>query len=169
MWKWNNQHVMNVGQRKNLSPRHDSNLWPPKDQASALSTWAMENSWRARPYTRFIFDRQWRRQWVHQKSNYRINMQNNDPDTFICCHCTTKRLWHENVYFHVLRRMCMPEKIVFLFLNLDMVVRNSTPGNFAYIWQRRWDGIIIMKIERMYINFLSDLFAWVTVLGSYCP
>ena len=88
---------------------------------------------------------------------------------FICHHCMTKRLCHESVYFHVLRTMCVPDKIVFLFLNLDMVVRNSTPGNFAYIWQRRWDGIITMKIERMHINFLSDLFAGVTVLGSYCP
>ena len=26
-------------------------------------------------------------------------------------------------------------KIFFLFLNLDMVHRNSTPGEFAYIWQ----------------------------------
>ena len=168
MWKRNNQHVKSVGQRKHLTPRQDSNLWSSKHWAGALSTWTMENSRRARPYTRIIFDTQWRRQWVHQKSN-RINMQNNNPDTFICRHCTTKRLWHEKVYFHVLWMMCMPDKIVFLFLNLDMVVRNSTLGNFAYIWQRRWDGIITMKIERMDINFLSDLFAGVTVLGSHCP
>ena len=49
-----NQHVTSVGQRENLSPRQDSNLWSPKHQADALSTWATENSWRARPYTRFI-------------------------------------------------------------------------------------------------------------------
>ena len=168
MWKWNNQHVMRVGQRKHLSPQQHLNLWPSNHWAGALSTWAMENSWRGKSYTRFIFDTQWRWQWVHQKNN-RINMQNNNPDTFICHHCMTKRLCHESVYFHVLRRMCMPDKIVFLFLNLDMVARNSTPGNFAYIWQRRWDGIITMKIERMHINFLSDLFAGVIVLGSYCP
>ena len=31
VWKWNNrQHVTSVGQRKNLSPWQDSNLWPPK-------------------------------------------------------------------------------------------------------------------------------------------
>jgi len=158
MWKRDNQHVTSMGQRKHLSPRQDSNLWPSKHWAGTLSTWAMENSWQATPSTRFIFDMQWRQQWVHQKSN-RINMQNNNPDTFICCHCMTKRLWHENGYFHVLRRMCMPDKIVFLFLNLDMVVRNSTPGNLTYI----------MKIERMHINFLSEIFAGVTVLGSYCP
>ena len=59
MWKWINQHVTSVGQRKNLSPRRDLNLWPPKlrgESGGALSTWATRNSWRVRPYTRFIFD-----------------------------------------------------------------------------------------------------------------
>ena len=56
LWKWNNQHVMSVGQRKNLSPQWDSNLWPSEHWAGALSTWATENSWRVRPYIRFIFD-----------------------------------------------------------------------------------------------------------------
>ena len=42
MWKWNNQHVTSVGQRKTLSPRQDSNLWPPKHRAGALSTWATQ-------------------------------------------------------------------------------------------------------------------------------
>ena len=49
MQKWNDQHVMSMGQRKNLSPPQNSNLWPPKHWVSALSTWAAENSWRARP------------------------------------------------------------------------------------------------------------------------
>ena len=44
MWKWNNQHVTSVGQRKTLSPRQDSNLWPPKHRAGALSTWATQPS-----------------------------------------------------------------------------------------------------------------------------
>ena len=56
MWKWNNQHVTSVGQRKNLRPRQDSSLWPPKHRAGALSTCATEDSWTARPFTRFIFD-----------------------------------------------------------------------------------------------------------------
>ena len=59
--------------------------------------------------------------------------------------------------FHVLRSMCMTDKIVFLFLNLDMVVRNSTLGNFAYIWQRRWDGIIIMQGSKLTFSFGSQL------------
>ena len=32
---------------KNLSPWRDSNLWPPKHRAGALSTWATENSFLA--------------------------------------------------------------------------------------------------------------------------
>ena len=36
--RWYNQHVTGVGRRKNLSPRQDSNLWPPKHRASALSS-----------------------------------------------------------------------------------------------------------------------------------
>ena len=55
MWKWIDQHVTSVRQRKKLSPRQDSNLWPPKHRTGALSTWTTENSWRARPYTRFNF------------------------------------------------------------------------------------------------------------------
>ena len=53
MWKWIHQRVKSVGQRKNLSPRRDLNPRPPRHRAGALSTWATENSWRARPYTRF--------------------------------------------------------------------------------------------------------------------
>ena len=49
MWKWNDQHVTIMRQRKNLSPRQDSNLRPPKHRAGALFTWATEDSWRARP------------------------------------------------------------------------------------------------------------------------
>ena len=59
MWKRINQHVTSLGQRKNLSPRRDLNLWPPKlrgESGGALSSWATKNSWRVRPYTRFIFD-----------------------------------------------------------------------------------------------------------------
>ena len=38
LWRWKKQHVTSVGQRKNLSPQQDSNLWPPKHWTGALST-----------------------------------------------------------------------------------------------------------------------------------
>ena len=34
-----------------------------------------------------------------------------------------------------------------LFPNLNMVLRNSSPGGFAYIWQNKWDGIIALKTD----------------------
>ena len=45
------------------------------------------------------------------------------------------------------------------FLYLNMVLRNSTPGGFAYIWQSKWVGIIVIKTERKQIHFWSDVFA----------
>ena len=38
MWKWTDQHDTNVGQTKILSPQRESNPWPPKRRAGALST-----------------------------------------------------------------------------------------------------------------------------------
>jgi len=38
MWRWIHQHDTSVGQRKILSPRQESNPWPPEHRAGALST-----------------------------------------------------------------------------------------------------------------------------------
>ena len=38
MWRWINQHDTSVGQRKILSPRQESNPWPPEHRAGAVST-----------------------------------------------------------------------------------------------------------------------------------
>ena len=45
----------------------------------------------------------------------------------------------------------------FLFLNLNMVPRNSTPGGLAWIWQSQWVGTIAIKTERTQIHFLSGV------------
>ena len=45
----------------------------------------------------------------------------------------------------------------FIFLHLDMVLRNSTPGGFAYSWQSKWVWITSIKTERKQIHFLSDV------------
>ena len=58
-------------------------------------------------------------------------------------------------------------KIFFLSLNLDEVLRNSTPGDFVYIWQGKLVGITTMKIEKLRTHFLSDSFPAVAVLASY--
>ena len=35
---WTDQHDTSVEQRKNVSPREESNLWPPEHQAGTVST-----------------------------------------------------------------------------------------------------------------------------------
>ena len=52
-----------------------------------------------------------------------------------------------------------PRRNFILFPNLNMVLRNSAPGGFAYTWQTTWVGIIAIKIERTQIHFWSDVFA----------
>ena len=44
--------------------------------------------------------------------------------------------------------------MLFLFLNWDMVAWNSTSGEFAYIWQSKWVGIIVINTEKMQIQIL---------------
>ena len=58
---------------------------------------------------------------------------------------------------------------LFLFLYLDMVPRNSTPGRFAYISQSKWVGIIAIKTERTEIHSLSDVFIGVASLDRKVP
>ena len=56
-----------------------------------------------------------------------------------------------------------------LFLNLDMVPRNSSPGGFAYIGQSESVGIIAIKTERTQIHFLSDVLVAVASLDLTVP
>ena len=49
------------------------------------------------------------------------------------------------------------------------LVRNSTPGEFAYTLQNKWVGIIAMKIEKTRIQFLSNALAAAAVLASSVP
>ena len=50
-----------------------------------------------------------------------------------------------------------------------MVPRNSTAGGFAYIWQKKWVGIIVIKTERRQIHFLSDVLVAVASLDLKVP
>ena len=47
-----------------------------------------------------------------------------------------------------------------------MVLRNSTPGGFAYIWQSKLVGIIAIKTARTQFHFWSDVFT--AVASSDC-
>ena len=46
----------------------------------------------------------------------------------------------------------------FFFLNFDMVLSDSTPENFANIWQIKWNSVGSMKFETVQIHFLRDIF-----------
>ena len=50
-----------------------------------------------------------------------------------------------------------------------MVSRNSIPGEFAYIWQSKWLGIIAIKTESIQINFLSEVLVAVVSLDLKVP
>ena len=45
------------------------------------------------------------------------------------------------------------DEIFLLFMNLHMVLRNSTPAEFAYIWQSRYIAIIPTKILTLEFTF----------------
>ena len=57
------------------------------------------------------------------------------------------------------------DKIFFLFMNLDMVDRNSAPEEFACIWQSKRVGIITIETEKMWIHFSWDVFVAVSCRG----
>ena len=67
------------------------------------------------------------------------------------------------------RKQATTTEILFLFLNLDMVLWNSTSGGFAFIWQSKWVGIIAIKTERTQIHFLSDVLVAVASLDLKVP
>ena len=93
-----------------------------------------------------------RRQQERQKSN-RLNRQNNNSASaarFLIHFCAdTRQLRHENASFHVLwcRRINDNENF-FLFLNSDMVLRNSAPKEFSCVLKSERVGIIVIEIQR---------------------
>ena len=71
---------------------------------------------------------------------------------FFAFNCTTTR---ENAYCSFMfcegRKQAMTKFI--LFMNLDMVDRNSAPEDFACIWQSKRVGMITIETEKMWIPF----------------
>ena len=49
--------------------------------------------------------------------------------------------------------MTSDDEVFLLFMNLHMVLRNSTPAEFAYIWQSRYIAIIPIKILKLEFTF----------------
>ena len=65
--------------------------------------------------------------------------------------CTTSTLKYLYFTFHGGCKKATGK--LFLFLNLHMVLRSSTPGGFAFIWQSKQVGMTAKKIKRTRINF----------------
>ena len=81
--------------------------------------------------------------------------------TFLC-RLYTILTWNRLTRF--IEDVTSDDEILFLFLNLDIVLRNLTSEGFAHIWQSKWVEIIVIKTERTQIYFLSDVFA---AIASY--
>ena len=57
------------------------------------------------------------------------------------------------------QRPTYDDELIFLSLNLNIFLYNSTPGKFAYIGKSERVGIIALKFQRTRSHFLSDVFA----------
>lgn len=53
------------------------------------------------------------------------------------------------------------------FFYLDKVIKNSTLGEIAYIWQIERDQIDAIKFERSQINILSDVLTSVVAVVTW--
>ena len=76
--------------------------------------------------------------------------------TFLCRHCTTTT-W-KCLISRFVEDANKQRQNFFLFLNLDMVERNSAPEESVCIWQSKRVGIITIETEKTQINFSSDVF-----------
>ena len=56
-----------------------------------------------------------------------------------------------------------------LFLSLDKLLTNSTPGNIAYIWQIEQVQMKAVKVARMQIHFFRDVFTTVVIIVALAP
>ena len=78
--------------------------------------------------------------------------------TFLSCHCMIST-WIFAIHVPALwSRWTKHKNVLFLFLNFDKVLCNSTPKNFANIWQIKWNWTGSMKFETVQIHFLRDIF-----------
>ena len=113
-----------------------------------------------------------RRQQERQKSSG-LNRQNNNSaraSRFFFLYISLSWL-HDydvkmpNFQFYVGRKQATT-KFFFLSLNLEMVVRNVAPEEFACIWQSKRAEIIEIEIEITRIHFLGHVSVAVAVVVS---
>ena len=56
------------------------------------------------------------------------------------------------------------DKFSFLFLNLNKILKNSTPGKVAYLWHIERVQIEAIKFERTQILFFTNVFTAVVIV-----
>ena len=84
---------------------------------------------------------------------------------------STARLRRETSLFDVLwRTWTYDDEFSNLFLNLNKILKNSTPGKVACIWHIERVQIDAIKFERTQIHFFTDvLTAWHQLIPSILP
>ena len=85
--------------------------------------------------------------------------------TFLCCHCTTTT-W-KCLISRFVKNVSKQWQNFLLFMNFDMVDRNSAPEEFACIWQSKRVGIITIETEKMWIHFSCAVFVTVSCRGIF--
>ena len=84
---------------------------------------------------------------------------------FVHFYAVVARLQRETAFFPILSRTCTQDNnYLFLYLNFDTVLQNSTPKKFAHIWKIKRDGISAIKFKAARIHFFGDVFVTVAVV-----
>ena len=78
---------------------------------------------------------------------------------------STARLRGETSLFDVIwRTWTYDDEFSNLFLNLNKILKNSTPGIVTYIWHFERVQIDAIKFERTQIHFFTDVFTAVVIV-----
>ena len=86
--------------------------------------------------------------------------------TFLCCHCTTTT-W-KCLISRFVKNVSKQWQNFLLFVNFDMVDRNTAPEEFTCIWQSKRVGIITIETKEMWIHLSSSsLYFWKSVFSFW--
>ena len=101
--------------------------------------------------------------YINRFSRQNNNFASHFFSTFLGCFCKTTT-WNSLI---LLFREVVNKRWwnFILFLNLNMVLRNSAPGGFTYICQSKWVGIIAINHKKAN-SFLKQCFHCRQVIGS---
>ena len=114
---------------------------------------------------RELKQRRRRGEWERQKTQHFARASR----FFVHFLAVVARLQRKSALFHVLLSTGTQDyNFLFLFLNFDTVLWNSTLKKVTIIWRFKRDGIRAIKFQAARIHFLSDVFVAVAVVVPYC-